>query len=327
VTYARWTVRTAAALGVGLWLLCVPPSAAAQEAKSQAAEALFRQAKALLDAGDLAQACEKFAASNALEPGLGTLLYLGDCYERSTRFASALATFRAAEHMAHERDDAAREQLASVRAAALAPRAPTLEVRARGGRPLADLQITVNGVPLGENELNHPIPRDAGDYEVRFSAPGHEAYVSRVQLRNGATRGVVVSVPQLVSATSRSDGPLVATVPPAPPAVSTGGGRRVAAWVSSAAGLAFGVASGVFAALASAKNSDSKAACDPLDANRCGPDGVRLRNDAKDLAAVATVTGVVGGVAFASGVILFASSVSSSGGTGNGAVVGVSGAF
>src|SRR5262245_65830864 len=111
-------------LGLGFWLSAVAAPAGAQNAQSQAAEALFRQAKGLMGQGQYAEACEKFSASQSLEPGLGTLLYLGDCYEHAGRFASALDTFEEARKFAQSRGDAEREHLASVRAAALEPRVP-----------------------------------------------------------------------------------------------------------------------------------------------------------------------------------------------------------
>src|SRR3954471_4210716 len=109
------------ALSIALAATSFSPRAIAQTAESQAAEALFRQAKSLMDQGHLEPAREKFAASQALEPGLGTLLYLGDCYERAGRFASALATFREGAKLAEERDDPTRLRLAQVRVSALEP--------------------------------------------------------------------------------------------------------------------------------------------------------------------------------------------------------------
>src|SRR3954468_22652614 len=122
-------------LGLGLALLLgagagpVWAQQSQSQAQSQASEALFRQAKSLMGQGQYAEACEKFSASQALEPGLGTLLYLGDCYEHAGRFASALSTFTEARQFAQARGDREREHLASVRAAALEPRVPRLELR------------------------------------------------------------------------------------------------------------------------------------------------------------------------------------------------------
>jgi len=192
-------------LGLGLALLLSagagPVWAQDQQspAQSQAAEALFRQAKSLMGQGQYTEACEKFSASQSLEPGLGTLLFLGDCYEHAGRFASALATFNDAKEFAQSRGEEEREHLASVRAAALEPRVPKLELRV-GADPLPDgLQITLNGSPIERSELNQPLPRDAGSYEVHFSAPGHQTFTSKIELHNGETRNAVVNVPRLVS--------------------------------------------------------------------------------------------------------------------------------
>lgn len=281
----------------------MPPTAdleAAEAAKTEAAEVLFQQARALFEAGDLAPACEKLAASQALEPGIGTLLYLGDCHERLGRFASALAAFEAAQKLAKARGDEGRHHLASVRAAALAPRTPRLEVR--GGPGLADLQITVNGEPLALTHLNRAVPRDAGTYEVRFSAPGYQAFVSKVQLRNGRERSVVIRVPRLAPTVPAV---IAAREPRERSRSEAGDGQRVLAWIVTGAGVALAGAGGVLTALASAKNDASKQRCDALDPNRCSAEGVRLRSRAQDLALAATMAGVAGGIGIASGVVLF----------------------
>ena len=79
----------------------------------------FQQGQALLDAGDFDAACAKFEASESLENGLGTLLQLADCYQRTGRTASAWHTFLEAEALAHYEKDREREQLAAQRVAAL----------------------------------------------------------------------------------------------------------------------------------------------------------------------------------------------------------------
>ena len=61
-----------------------------------AAESLFSDARRLMQAGDYEQACPKLEASRRLEPGLGTTLNLGDCYEKLGRTASAWGEFRGA---------------------------------------------------------------------------------------------------------------------------------------------------------------------------------------------------------------------------------------
>jgi PEGA domain len=294
-------------LGLGLWLSCSSAPAWAQNAQSQASEALFRQAKSLMGQGQYAEACEKFSASQSLEPGLGTLLYLGDCYEHAGRFASALSTFAEARQFAQSRSDAEREHLASVRAAALEPRVPRLELRVGSEPPPAGLQITLNGSPLERSELNRALPRDAGSYEVHFSAPGYQTFTSRIELRNGESRPALVNVPRLVAFSDTEAGR-------EPRAASTGRGstQRVVAWVVGATGLALGIGAGAFSVLAAGRNSDSKTNCDADRPNRCGPGGVSARQDAKDLASAATLAGIAGAVGVAGGVVLYLSAPSAS---------------
>jgi tetratricopeptide (TPR) repeat protein len=316
----RWRRVSCAVLLLGAGALAAAP-ASAQSAESQAAEALFRQAKALLERGELAAACEKFAASQALEPGLGTLLYLGDCYERAGRFASALATFQEAADLAKQRDDAPRLRLAQVRVSALEPRAPTLEIRNGPAPQGVDLQITVGGVPLPRADLGRAVPRDAGSYEIRFSAPGHEPFVAQIDLKNADA--VVVTIPRLVPLQS----PAGASARSPEPDVPQDSTQRTVAWVVGGTGAALAVTAGVFAVLAAGKNSDSKNDCDSANENRCGPTGVGLRDDAKDLANLATVFGVLGGVGVAGGIVLYISAPDTEDPVGQAALIGIRGAL
>lgn len=306
-------VRTALGFGLGLWLSALAAPSNAQDAQSQAAEALYRQAKSLMAQEKYSEACEKFSASQSLEPGLGTLLYLGDCYERAGRFASALATFQEAQEFAKGRNEPEREHLASVRAAALEPRVPRLELRLGAEELPEDLQITLNGTPVERRDLNRPLPYDADTYEVHFSAPGYQTFTTKVELRNGEARSSVVKVPRLkpLGAALGRD----AAQPRSRAARDTSSGRgdtqRTVGWIVGAAGLAMSIGSGVFTYLAASRNADSKANCASSDPNRCSQSGVSARQDAQDLALAATVAGIAGGVGLAGGLVLHLTAPSS----------------
>jgi hypothetical protein len=179
-----------------------------------------------------------------------------------------------------------------------------LEIRPGPQRQSLDLQVTVNGSPVSRSELGRPMARDRGRYEIRFSAPGYQSFVSRIELKNGATGSAVINVPRLIPV--RADDSLAASESSsAPRDIDDGRTQRVVAWVVGGTGVALLATAGVFAGLAASKNSDSKADCDPSSLNRCGPDGVRLRNDAKSAASLATLTAVLGGVAVTGGLVLY----------------------
>jgi len=50
---------------------------------------LFQKGVELMAIGKSAEACEKFDSSHQLDPALGTMLRLADCYERTGKTASA----------------------------------------------------------------------------------------------------------------------------------------------------------------------------------------------------------------------------------------------
>src|SRR4030095_15910449 len=83
------------------------------------AEALFDEALRAMKEGKYAEACPKLENSQRIDPGVGTLLYLGECYEKIGRTASAWATFREAASQAEaggqtKRAKAARERIAKL---------------------------------------------------------------------------------------------------------------------------------------------------------------------------------------------------------------------
>src|SRR6478752_1211600 len=57
------------------------------------AEALFRDGRALMEAGNYKDACPKLEESYAQDPATGTLLALGICQEHVGKTASAWATY------------------------------------------------------------------------------------------------------------------------------------------------------------------------------------------------------------------------------------------
>ena len=120
-------------------------------AQSVEAETLFREAKRLLKDGDVAAACEKFAASLRLEPKVGAELNLADCREKAGQLASAWAMFvRAASEAKRAGNDTKREAEARRRAANLEGQLLYLTLNVSDEARVSGLVIKSNDVEVDE---------------------------------------------------------------------------------------------------------------------------------------------------------------------------------
>ena len=237
-----------------------------------AAEALFNQGRDLMTAGKFAAACPKFEASQQLDPGLGTMLNLAECYEKTGRTASAWAEYREAIPLARAAGSKARQDLATERAQALQDRLSTLTIRAMSGEdPNVHLEVRRDGVALQEAELGSPIPVDPGEHVIEAAAPGKQPWSSKIQVGADAAK-VAVEIPALQAAAGSPAGGAAT----AAPAVTTTAGPSDAAPADKPAsgsamrttGLVFGgvgvvgIGLGTFFGLqASSKWSDAKSKC------------------------------------------------------------------
>lgn len=93
------------------------------------AQNLFDEAMQLMNRQRYSDACPKFEASQQILPGVGTQFNLADCYERTGKYASAWANFRAVATSLSKRGDTEREQVARSRADQLFPKLSYLTVR------------------------------------------------------------------------------------------------------------------------------------------------------------------------------------------------------
>src|SRR5438067_1140228 len=110
------------ALAVTTAILFFGARAGAQStADKAAAEALFDQGRSAMQEGDFGKACGLLERSQHIDPGIGTLLYLAECYEKSGRTASAWATFREAADAADRARETGRSKMGRDRAARLEP--------------------------------------------------------------------------------------------------------------------------------------------------------------------------------------------------------------
>lgn len=300
--------------------LALTRPAGAQNAGDKAqAEALFQAGRDLMSAGKFAEACPKLEASQRLDAGIGTLLYLADCYEKSGRLASAWATFREAESIAMQRSEAARAQVAKKRAAALEPRLPKLSVMVAQGNP-PDTVVKQGGTVVPRESWGLALPVDAGSITIEASAPGRKPWSTTIKIE-GEKASSSVDVPVLEEAPmEQQEAPAPAAAPAKTPvalpneapAETAGSGQRTIGLIVGGAGV-IGVGLGTFFGLrAKSKNDSSKDHC-PNDPNICDQQGVNLRDQAKSAATLSTAFMIGGGALLAGGVVLYLTAPSSKG--------------
>jgi hypothetical protein len=297
-------VRAAFASIVSLALLA-SPSAQAQNAANQAtAEALFDAGKKLMAAHKYGEACPKFYESNQLDEGIGTSLWLADCYEKNGQSASAWAQFRQAAALAAKVSDP-REKVARARAKALEPELSKLTVVVPSSSLLPGLKVARDGGEVAQPIWGTEVPIDPGPHTLVVSAPDHRPATLQVDIRRGPSHATL-DVPLLEEAPEPAVAepvvPVPGATPPAEPprfplqrALAIGAGA--AGVVSLAVGGYFGLSAKSDLGHSNAGHCNAKDMCDPA--------GLSDRASAESAATASTVLFIAGGVAVAGGIALW----------------------
>ncbi|HWP05404.1 MAG TPA: hypothetical protein VNN72_06665, partial [Polyangiaceae bacterium] len=182
--------RSSALVGglLGLLVALSPGHAAAEASASDkaSAEALFDEALRAMKEGRYAEACPKLENSQRIDPGVGTLLYLGECYEKLGRTASAWATFREAASEADAGGQTKRAKAARDRYAKLEPQLAYLTIEvAETTRALPGLRIRRDGADTGLGIIGSAVPADPGPSKIDVTAPDHESFSVTVRVQPG----------------------------------------------------------------------------------------------------------------------------------------------
>jgi serine/threonine-protein kinase len=305
--------------GVFLPTLAHAEASAAQKA---AAESLFDDALKAMKSGHFAEACPKLEESGRIDPAIGTLLYLAECYEKSGRAASAWATFREAASTAQAQGETERTRVATARADRLQPSLSRLTLKvAPETAKLTSLRVTRDNVEIGKTQFGIALPVDPGKYHVVASAEGYQSYEADIDVAANAD-SKSLEIPALVAAATPPVGALAAppaathaagantqtvTPPPANPEPAAGNPMRTAAYVTGALGVvSLGVGT-YFGVKAISKNNDAKDHCPA--GNTCNdPQGESLTNDAQSAATVSNITIGIGAAFVVAGVVLYLTS-------------------
>lgn len=280
-------------------LLIAPARASAQSAPDQVkAETLFTEGRRLLAASRFAEACPKFAESQRLDPAVGTLLNLGDCYEKTGRTASAWTVFRDAAAEAYRLHDARREAVASDRATALGLRLAKLTILVPRASVTPGLQVKRDGATVDRAAWSTATPMDPGWHAIEATAPGKRRWTLPVMI-DAAHPTTVITIPPLEDLAA----PAVVAEPR-----TEGRSQRIAGGVLVGGGAAALGLGAIFTAMAVSSNSDSAPHCH---GNLCDTIGVGLRDDAIRDARASTISVVVGLTAIAGGAALWLTAPSS----------------
>jgi hypothetical protein len=288
-------VRAGALAGVAICLFAQRAHAESDAPSRALAVQLFDQAEALIAKQRVAEACPKYAESFRLDPQLGALIYLAECYEKNGQLASAWGSYREAEEMAEKRGDE-RAAHCHERAAALEPRLDRLLIDVPKAARVAGLEVLRDGVLVAETLWGNQAAVDPGKHHIVARASGYSPWETDIEVA-GEAKSSNVAVPALAvdAAAAASSGQKVGPSP--------GASQRLAAIAVGSVGIvALGVG-GFFGISAQSSYSDSKDLCS--DTNICTQHGADLRSTAKSRALVSTIATGVGVAGLATAVVLW----------------------
>jgi hypothetical protein len=159
------------------------------------AQSLFDQARALMDQGRYADACPRFADSERLDPGGGTILNLALCYDKLGKIALAYNTYNEAISLSITEHRREREKFARDRAAALAPRLPRLTLKLTDAPPTADVRLDGTRVP--DSALGTAMAVDPGEHTIDATASDRAPWKLVLSVAEGEARDVPITLAAL----------------------------------------------------------------------------------------------------------------------------------
>jgi hypothetical protein len=272
------------------------------------ASRLFDDASKLMAGGQAAAACPKYAESERLDPQLGTMLHLGECYAKVGKTASAWASFKEAADIATQRNDP-RAQKIRDRLASIEKTLSNLVIVVADSEP-ATLEVRQDGAVVGKAGWGTPIPVDPGEHEITATAPNAKPReVTTTVAGNGQTATVnLPPIEYLPTQTTTPPGsaalppqPAVATTPEAPPSEGPSQRKLVALVVGGVGVVGVGVGA-AFGLMVKPTYDKSAAHCN---GNNCDATGHDDRQSAFSKAEVSDIAFGVGAAALVGGAILW----------------------
>jgi hypothetical protein len=272
---------------------------AADEASAHQAQQLFDRAVAALEADDFATACPALEESQRLDPAGGTVLNLAYCLEKTEQWRRAARAYREALGRAVADARADRRELAVAGLNRTLAAQPRVRLVLPEGAP-HDFRLTLDGEPLALEQLDYPVPIEAGTHEVRVTLEGREPSVLTVEATAAVEYELRIPLPEPVVArqSSKSERRQPAPLPASP----RPRGQTTAFWLTATGSGALLVGGGVAGILAA---SHHKEAVDACPAGKCSASGVADERSANRWAWGANVGIGLGLVGVAVAVYLF----------------------
>ena len=299
--------RRTFAIAVALTMGVVP--ALAQEAGPSAenvaaAKTLFDDAQKAMDEKRYPDACAKFLASEQKVAKIGTLLNLGDCYEKNGQSASAWITYNEAISLGRKQRRPEYEEFAKKKAQDLEGKLVQLTIVVPPAVRTEGLQITRDGTPVAEGEWGTGLPVDPGAHVLVVTATKKQRWQSEVKV--AADKSLTVTIPAL------EDAPQTVWPPAQQPEVvekvvvkqGPFTPLRIAGIATGTLGIG-GLVTGSILGIAAKSSYDGALKKCGGNPSNCTQDAISDSRTAHAMADVATVLFVIGGVATAAGITMF----------------------
>lgn len=262
------------------------------------AQALFDEARRLMEQKRYAEACPKLAESQRLDPGGGTLLNLAVCHAAEGKTATALVDYNEALSVATRDGRRDREELARSAIATLEREVPRITVVVPASARVPNLEVKIDETPLPSVAWDVAMPVDPGGHSIVATIPGRAPWTAVVSVLPSERK--VVEVPALAPATAEPPPPLAPPTmdsreppPPAPLPETQTNPLYVGVFVGTLAAAATATVTGIFALT---ERSKAEEGC-LVDRNWCSS------ADARDAASTsATLAWVSTGALIAAGV-------------------------
>lgn len=270
------------------------------------ADALFNQGKKLLAGKHFADACQAFEQSYKLDPGIGGELNIAKCYEEWGKLARAYHAYQAAEQQARDAHDKRATKIHAL-VEQISSQVPRLTIHLPDGASPDNLAVTIDGAAI--DGLNQPQLVDPGPHQIEYEVDGAKK-TKIVPVERGGSSDVTLDLPtKKVTTTSTKTRTEKREAPEKPREIADPGdpghGQKLAAYVTTGAGVvAIGISSYLTLSARSKYNDALAADCGGM-TNGCNQAGLDATHAARHEANIATVVFLGGVAAVGVGVALY----------------------